>query len=411
MINKDKLKGYAAGLITAILLCSTVTFAESIGKTVTAFYNNIKIVINGTEIEPKDANGNVVEPFIIDGTTYLPVRAVASMLGQEVNWDGTTNTVYIGEMPEATTDYTINSEILGSFSETELATVNSEPVKGSLYNLLLVDTATASYLMETTDNYSPSGTLQTMTISGIPAAKSLADDITDNVRLLYSLYQEAEKTGFLAEESTKAELDFSWNSFIASFEKEEDFKEFLSSHAISESDFRKFMDMNTLYSVYVNKLYSDALSKTYTDKELFDTINTNYVKAKHILVSDEKLANEIIGKIKAGQSFDALVKEYGTDPGQGEDGYVFTRGEMVAEFEEAAFALAPETYTAAPVKTAYGYHIIYRYKIDEAWVAENAEGFKNSIAYNDTNNALVSIIESAVVEFKDSYEKYITTIE
>lgn len=58
-------------------------------------YNNIKIYINEELIEPKDANGNVVEPFIIDGTTYLPVRAVAEAFNKNVNWDGTTNTVLI----------------------------------------------------------------------------------------------------------------------------------------------------------------------------------------------------------------------------------------------------------------------------------------------------------------------------
>ena len=95
MINKDKIKGYVAGIVTAILLCSTVTFAQSIEKVVTAVYNNIKIVIDGTEIEPKDANGNVVEPFIIDGTTYLPVRAVAKAVGLDVGWDGATSTVML----------------------------------------------------------------------------------------------------------------------------------------------------------------------------------------------------------------------------------------------------------------------------------------------------------------------------
>ena len=51
MFNKDKLTGYAAGLITAILLCSSAAFAQSIEKTITAVYNNIKIIVNGEEID------------------------------------------------------------------------------------------------------------------------------------------------------------------------------------------------------------------------------------------------------------------------------------------------------------------------------------------------------------------------
>ena len=50
-------------------------------------------MLNGKEIVPTDANGNVVEPFTIDGTTYLPVRGIASALGMNVGWDGETNTV------------------------------------------------------------------------------------------------------------------------------------------------------------------------------------------------------------------------------------------------------------------------------------------------------------------------------
>ncbi|NCC69307.1 MAG: copper amine oxidase N-terminal domain-containing protein, partial [Clostridia bacterium] len=47
--------------------------------------------------------------FIYGGTTYLPVRAVASALGVEVGWDGDTSTVYLGEQP--TTTYWLLSEV------------------------------------------------------------------------------------------------------------------------------------------------------------------------------------------------------------------------------------------------------------------------------------------------------------
>ncbi len=71
----------------------------SFTKELIANYVGVNLVVNGTAITPKDANGNSVEPFIVDGTTYLPVRAVAEALGQEVGWDGNTKTVYIGKQP------------------------------------------------------------------------------------------------------------------------------------------------------------------------------------------------------------------------------------------------------------------------------------------------------------------------
>lgn len=56
-------------------------------------YRGIKIVVDGDMVNPCDANGDQVEPFILDGTTYLPVRAVADALGLGVEWDGGTSTV------------------------------------------------------------------------------------------------------------------------------------------------------------------------------------------------------------------------------------------------------------------------------------------------------------------------------
>ena len=58
----------------------------------------INIIVDGQTINPKDANGKAVSPLIYNGTTYLPVRAVADAVGKSVYWDGPTYTVYIGEM-------------------------------------------------------------------------------------------------------------------------------------------------------------------------------------------------------------------------------------------------------------------------------------------------------------------------
>ncbi len=60
--------------------------------------NGIKIVVDGKELKPTDAQGNKVEPIIYNGTTYLPVRAVANAIGKAVYWDGPNYTVYLGDM-------------------------------------------------------------------------------------------------------------------------------------------------------------------------------------------------------------------------------------------------------------------------------------------------------------------------
>ena len=89
-----KCKMKVIGLVLAITLVLTTTVFATVGsRTAELWYNNIKIMINGKEVVPTDANGNAVEPFTIDGTTYLPVRGVASALGMNVGWDGDTNTI------------------------------------------------------------------------------------------------------------------------------------------------------------------------------------------------------------------------------------------------------------------------------------------------------------------------------
>lgn len=59
----------------------------------------IPIYVDGVEMKPTDANGNPVETFIYNGTTYVPLRAVSQYLGKAVKWDGNNRSVYIGETP------------------------------------------------------------------------------------------------------------------------------------------------------------------------------------------------------------------------------------------------------------------------------------------------------------------------
>jgi hypothetical protein len=71
------------------------SFAAQTVKKLEAYYKDIKLEINGAIVVPKDANGKVVDPFIVDGTTYLPARALAQALGCDVSWVTETNTVVV----------------------------------------------------------------------------------------------------------------------------------------------------------------------------------------------------------------------------------------------------------------------------------------------------------------------------
>ena len=97
---KKTLKGYLLGFTSASLLVGCITtFAANTTTLYDVIANGIKIVIDGKDVNPTDANGNKVEPIIYNGTTYLPVRAVANAFGKAVYWDGPNYTVYLGQAP------------------------------------------------------------------------------------------------------------------------------------------------------------------------------------------------------------------------------------------------------------------------------------------------------------------------
>jgi len=95
-MRKERTKGFVLGILVTLMLSMTLNvFAAPITRSVQIMFNNIKITLDGEEIVPRDARGNVVEPFILDGTTYLPVRGIAGSLGLDVEWDGATQTVIL----------------------------------------------------------------------------------------------------------------------------------------------------------------------------------------------------------------------------------------------------------------------------------------------------------------------------
>ena len=92
------LKGYVLGFLSAALIASSIGYAANTTTLYNVLLEGVKIVVDGQKINPTDANGNTVEPIIYNGTTYLPVRAVANAIGKAVYWDGPNYTVYLGNM-------------------------------------------------------------------------------------------------------------------------------------------------------------------------------------------------------------------------------------------------------------------------------------------------------------------------
>jgi peptidyl-prolyl cis-trans isomerase C len=88
---------------------------------------------------------------------------------------------------------------------------------------------------------------------------------------------------------------------------------------------------------------------------------SNKVHCAHILVKTEKEVNKILERLKKGEKFSAIAKDVSLCPSKkrGGDLGTFGRGQMVKEFETAAFAL-DKGQISGIVKTQFGYHIIKR---------------------------------------------------
>lgn len=123
-----------------------------------------------------------------------------------------------------------------------------------------------------------------------------------------------------------------------------------------------------LRDVYFDKTVRDSVSdtdaKTFYDAQIGTVRAEEEVSARHILVESRDKAREIYEKIQHGADFAQLAKENSNDPGSKDQGGAlgfFSRGQMVPQFEDAAFSLK-QGEMGQPFETQFGWHII---KVDE----------------------------------------------
>ncbi|MFB3162872.1 peptidylprolyl isomerase [Neobacillus sp. 179-C4.2 HS] len=124
----------------------------------------------------------------------------------------------------------------------------------------------------------------------------------------------------------------------------------------NEDDFKETMKLGMMQEKAAMK------SIKVTDKEVKEYYD-NYkpeIKARHILVADEKTALEVKQKLDAGEKFEDVSNTYSTDEAAkaaGGDLGWFGAGAMDPDFEAAAYALKKDEISG-PVKSSFGYHII-----------------------------------------------------
>jgi len=120
-----------------------------------------------------------------------------------------------------------------------------------------------------------------------------------------------------------------------------------------------------------NAIVSNSEAKDFFDKNKDKFVNPAKAKASHILVKTENEAKAIIKELsslsgdKLKAKFIELAKSKSTGPSGANGGDLgeFTAEQMVPEFSKATFGLKDGEITTTPVKTQFGYHIIYLEKL------------------------------------------------
>lgn len=108
---KKQLKNPAIVIVAAALVCAILSACTAnYIKWIRVDDRSISLYVDGELVVPKDAAGKIVEPFIYNGTVYLPALAVSEALGKIAEWDEATNSIYIGGRgPQEITEITVSN--------------------------------------------------------------------------------------------------------------------------------------------------------------------------------------------------------------------------------------------------------------------------------------------------------------
>lgn len=231
---------------------------------------------------------------------------------------------------------------------------------------------------------------------------------------------------------TDSEQDYVDNMFN-SYKKHwgDNFKSYMAYYfgVSTEDELKEYIRLNYRRNAWTE----DYAKKQVTDKEINDYYKDYVVgdiTASHILIASEatdkmsdsekkaaeekalKLAKEIIEKLKKGEKFEDLAKEYSDDSSNSEKGGVLStfndRSTLDKNFLESAIKLEVGKYSTTPVKSQYGYHIIYKTKQEDK---PELDTVKTSVIAKIANEKIEndsSFASKALVALREKYEMNIT---
>lgn len=255
---------------------------------------------------------------------------------------------------------------------------------------------------------------------------TLKEMVLDTMITSEVVYQQAKKDKVLP---TDKEVQEQIDSFKESIKKDEDYQKQLKDMGIND-EFLKFQFTRDLANSNLKAKFekdakiSDDEMKKYYEKNKKDYY-TNTVTASHILLktiddngkelSDKKKAEakkkaeEALKKVKNGEDFAEVAKEYSQDTSNASNGGelgTFGKGQMVKEFEDAAFSMKPGEISDL-VKTQYGYHIIkVTDRVDKQQSYDEVKNqIKSTLASDKYNQYVEKLTKDSKIEKKEDIVK------
>jgi foldase protein PrsA len=334
----DKVKGLVLGLSLGVMLTGSIAYAS--GTQIEVYFKNIKYMFDGYEKNPTSEQG---ESFIYNGTTYVPLRYVSEALGKEVQWDGDTETIWLGKKVDL-------QVVVATYQGGQVTLGEFEKYKAFSH---ILDPENTQYDDNSNENFN-SGLLKQLIGQQI---------------LVSRLSDELKQTAAVTTDAQIVKL----NEFLQKYYDKEASATLAKNH-LTEDDLRHYLGIFIGSQQWVESSVTDEKIKALYDQDVSSN-NESLITAavRHILINakdekgtprtkevlDQKL-KEVQDKLKSGEDFAALAKQYSEDPGSKDNGGLYPDSPVTQWVE--AFKKATITQelnkVGEPVQTEYGYHFI-----------------------------------------------------
>jgi len=198
---------------------------------------------------------------------------------------------------------------------------------------------------------------------GTPEYQTLKNQAVQYLVQRVEFAQEAEKEGIdVSDKDVDKRLAEIKKQYFGNSETK--YKKQLKQSGLTDEQVREDVRANLISDQLFKKItvvvkVSDADVKKYYDEHEQQYGVPEQRDIAHILVKKKALADSLYARVKAGEDFSKLAKQYSQDPGSKAQGGKLTisKGQTVGPFDQTAFLLKTGAYSR-PVKTEFGYHII-----------------------------------------------------